>query len=593
MSTSESDILKQYQTQELMIKRSSIVTRQIMRPVVDRRRSSAPCQEDNAPMLGHYSSAATKSTSSNTPPIVQGFNESDSWAMQIENLREDNDAEYNLFRDQVNYEQQHYFDMRIKVIVRKRPMSKSEADRAGGVDIIHPLDYGEFGKILVYQPKTRVDLTKEVETIPFAYDNVYGEESTNHQIYTRSLRNLIRPFLDGQWATCFAYGQTGSGKTYTMMGSNLTGINAGTASKDDSNLGLYYLAALEIFELLKEHQYYHLSLQVSLFEIYGGGKLYDLLNKREVIKCLENSHGKVCFPGLTQHPVHSPTEVMKLIEHGAENRSTGTTSRNADSSRSHAVLQLKLMKKIGRKADVEHSRFSFIDLAGSERGADTSNASKATRLEGADINTSLLALKEVIRALATGGSLTHIPFRGSKLTQVLKDSFVGENARCCMIACISPDIGNCEQTLNTLRYADRVKERNPENGALASSCEQPTRVVDMAQDVVTMTSDWKNVIRVNQPVHKVSSVETNRNDAQQLVTTAGLQLVADHKEVTKTWLEMLKSEAELIQAATDEEGWQAYYDQFEAYQSTEFDFLSKLREVSFFVMSDYFKGNVI
>jgi antirestriction protein ArdC len=69
--------------------------------------------------------------------------------------------------------------------------------------------------------------------------------------------------------------------------------------------------------------------------------------------------------------------------------------------------------------------------------------------------------------------------------------------------------------------------------------------------------------------------------------------VADHKEVTKTWLEMLKSEAELIQAATDEEGWQAYYDQFEAYQSTEFDFLSKLREVSFFVMSDYFKGNVI
>lgn len=166
---------------------------------------------------------------------------------------------------------------------------------------------------------------------------------------------------------------------------------------------------------------------------------------------------------------------MELIEEGAKNRSTGTTSKNADSSRSHAVLQIKLMKTSGRKRNVEHGRFSFIDLAGSERGADTSNASRATRLEGAEINTSLLALKEVIRALATGGSMTHIPFRGSKLTQVLKDSFVGENSRCCMVACISPDIENCEQTLNTLRYADRVKERNPESGALSTSCEQPTK----------------------------------------------------------------------------------------------------------------------
>ena len=72
--------------------------------------------------------------------------------------------------------------------------------------------------------------------------------------------------------------------------------------------------------------------------------------------------------------------------------------------------------------------------------------------------------------------MTHIPFRGSKLTQVLKDSFVGENSRCCMVACISPDIGNCEQTLNTLRYADRVKERDPESGALSNGYEQPTKL---------------------------------------------------------------------------------------------------------------------
>ena len=88
-------------------------------------------------------------------------------------------------------------------------------------------------------------------------------------------------------------------------------------------------------------------------------------------------------------------------------------------------------------------------------------------MEGAEINTSLLALKEVIRALATGDSMKHIPFRGSKLTQVLKESFVGKNSRTVMIACVAPNMNNCEHTLNTLRYADRVKERDSETGKLS------------------------------------------------------------------------------------------------------------------------------
>jgi kinesin family protein 2/24 len=136
---------------------------------------------------------------------------------------------------------------------------------------------------------------------------------------------------------------------------------------------------------------------------------------------------------------------------------------------------------------------NFIDLAGSERGADTSNCSRATRLEGAEINTSLLALKEVIRALATGGSMTHIPFRGSKLTQVLKDSFVGENSRCCMVACISPDIGNCEQTLNTLRYADRVKERDADSGSLPASCDQPIRLNPIPAQPLPLTYEEEDI----------------------------------------------------------------------------------------------------
>ncbi|MEQ2231092.1 Kinesin-like protein kif2a, partial [Ilyodon furcidens] len=132
-------------------------------------------------------------------------------------------------------------------------------------------------------------------------------------------------------------------------------------------------------------------------------------------------------------------------------RTSGQTSANAHSSRSHAVFQIILRRK-GKM----HGKFSLIDLAGNERGADTSSADRQTRLEGAEINKSLLALKECIRAL--GLNKPHTPFRASKLTQVLRDSFIGENSRTCMIATISPGMTSCENTLNTLRYANRVKE---------------------------------------------------------------------------------------------------------------------------------------
>jgi Kinesin motor domain/SAM domain (Sterile alpha motif) len=201
MSASDTSHLKHHQAKLPNNRRTSTLANISVRSNLDRRQSSA--------VLSRSDSTSVQSSAASSGAIVQGMSEVTSWAAQIQNLREENDDEYELFRDQMNSEEQEYFDMRIKVIVRKRPMSKSES--SCGLDIIHPLDYSDFGKILVYQPKTRVDLTKEVETVPFAYDNVYDENSTNIQIYERSIRNLVRPFFDGQWATCFAYGQTGSG----------------------------------------------------------------------------------------------------------------------------------------------------------------------------------------------------------------------------------------------------------------------------------------------------------------------------------------------------------------------------------------------
>lgn len=161
--------------------------------------------------------------------------------------------------------------------------------------------------------------------------------------------------------------------------------------------------------------------------------------------------------GLQEYRVSEVETIKELIEKGNGTRSTGTTGANEESSRSHAILQLAIKRSVdGNESKPPRlvGKLSFIDLAGSERGADTTDNDKQTRMEGAEINKSLLALKECIRALDNDQG--HIPFRGSKLTEVLRDSFMG-NSRTVMISCISPSSGSCEHTLNTLRYADRVK----------------------------------------------------------------------------------------------------------------------------------------
>lgn len=155
--------------------------------------------------------------------------------------------------------------------------------------------------------------------------------------------------------------------------------------------------------------------------------------------------------GLSEKQVTSVEELMSIIAFGMGVRTTGVTGANVDSSRSHAILQITF-KEPNLKP---YSKISFIDLAGSERGADTVDQNKQTRMDGAEINKSLLALKECIRALDQDKK--HTPFRGSKLTLVLKDSFTG-NCQTLMIANVSPTQSCCEHTLNTLRYADRVKE---------------------------------------------------------------------------------------------------------------------------------------
>lgn len=182
--------------------------------------------------------------------------------------------------------------------------------------------------------------------------------------------------------------------------------------------------------------------------------------QKPLLRILEDGRQQVIIVGLTTKPVTKVEEVLAIIEQGNRERTSGQTSVNIKSSRSHAVFQMSLHTHGNEEP---WGKCSFVDLAGNERGADTQSASKETRREGAEINKSLLALKECIRAMSRHSS--HLPFRGSKLTQVLRDSFIGgERNKTCMIAMLSPSLNSVENTLNTLRYADRVKELLADKG---------------------------------------------------------------------------------------------------------------------------------
>ncbi|CAA0837244.1 ATP binding microtubule motor family protein [Striga hermonthica] len=352
---------------------------------------------------------------------------------------------------------------KIKVVVRKRPLNKKELTK-NEEDIIDTYS----NSLVVHETKLKVDLTEYVEKHEFVFDAVLNEEVSNDEVYRETVEPIVPIIFQRTKATCFAYGQTGSGKTFTMKPLPLKAVR-------------------DILRLM-HHTYRNQGFQlfVSFFEIYGG-KLFDLLNDRKKLCMREDGKQQVCIVGLQEYRVSDVETIKELIEKGNATRSTGTTGANEESSRSHAILQLTIKRSVdgseSKPARVV-GKLSFIDLAGSERGADTTDNDKQTRMEGAEINKSLLALKECIRALDNDQG--HIPFRGSKLTEVLRDSFVG-NSRTVMISCISPTSGSCEHTLNTLRYADRVKSLSKGNNS--------------KKDVLTSTANLKESIA--QPLNSV------------------------------------------------------------------------------------------
>ncbi|QLL33037.1 hypothetical protein HG536_0D05580 [Torulaspora globosa] len=288
--------------------------------------------------------------------------------------------------------------------------------------------------------------------LKFVFDKLYDEDATQMDVYSGTTSALLDSVLDGFNGTVFAYGATGCGKTYTVSGS-------------PEEPGIIFLAMQDLFnriEALKDTKKFEISL--SYLEIYNE-MIRDLLKpetspKKLVIR--EDSENGISVANLSHHRPQTVDDVMDMVIRANMNRTTSATDANEASSRSHAVLQINIIQS-NRSAEITSNhtfaKLSIIDLAGSERAASTKNRGERLH-EGANINRSLLALGNCINALCMSDGTRrtcHVPYRDSKLTRLLKFS-LGGNCKTVMIVCISPSSTHYDETLNTLKYANRAKE---------------------------------------------------------------------------------------------------------------------------------------
>ena len=336
----------------------------------------------------------------------------------------------------------------------------------------------------------------------YGFDHVFPSTASQSEVYQATAARLIARVLDGYNATVFAYGATGAGKTHTMIG---------TASQP----GVMVQTMHDLFNGMRQRETGKYEVSVSYMEVYNE-QIRDLLSPSPTASPLqlrEERDGSMSIAGLTSHTPSSAAEVFRMLERGNQRRTQSATEANAQSSRSHAVLQVTLRRRdleTGKTASrVRVAKLSLIDLAGSERAAVSKNRGQTLK-EGANINRSLLALGNCINQLAarskhsntdshtaadahtsmhkpqprtprrphirgkenkqpgtaaaangastaTAASVSFVPYRDSKLTRLLKDS-LGGNCLTVMIANVSPSALSSEDSHNTLKYANRAKD---------------------------------------------------------------------------------------------------------------------------------------
>ncbi|KAM6108023.1 kinesin-like protein KIF18B [Pterocles gutturalis] len=338
----------------------------------------------------------------------------------------------------------------VSVVVRVRP--PCERERAA-----HPILHVVDQHVLVFNPEEPAGPPgsalpargpkQQGKGMKFVFDRVFGETATQEEVFQHTTHGVLDGVLNGYNCSVFAYGATGAGKTYTMLGS-------------EKSPGIMYLTMVELYkriEARKEEK--SCQVLVSYQEVYNE-QIHDLLEPKGPLAIREDPEKGVVVQGLSFHQPTSAQQLLEMLANGNKNRTQHPTDANASSSRSHAIFQVyvKQQDRVGSLTrDLQVAKMSLIDLAGSERASVTNTKGERLR-EGANINRSLLALVNVINALADAKSKkTHIPYRDSKLTRLLKDS-IGGNCRTIMIAAVSPSVLAYEDTYNTLKYANRAKD---------------------------------------------------------------------------------------------------------------------------------------
>ncbi|CAK58210.1 unnamed protein product (macronuclear) [Paramecium tetraurelia] len=337
----------------------------------------------------------------------------------------------------------------ILVAIRCRPLNQKEVQNED-LDIVRVED----NLIIILDPiqmeyeaenKKMLEVYHRSKEQRYAFDKVFREESQD-DIFEQTCKQLIKPVMNGYNATVFAYGPTGTGKTYTMLGNQET-------------MGISVLTIRDMFEFIKRDLDNEYIVMISYVEIYNEAIRDLLIQQSQYLELRDDPIKGVTIAGVTEYKAISVQQVMNLLLQGNRRRTTEATNANLTSSRSHAVFQINVTQRSKVKnTEMEsmNGKLSLIDLAGSERGTVTENRGLRLR-EGAKINRSLLALANCINALGDKSKKGFfVPYRDSKLTRLLKDS-LGGNCRTVMIANISPASSQFEETINTLKYANRAK----------------------------------------------------------------------------------------------------------------------------------------
>lgn len=328
----------------------------------------------------------------------------------------------------------------MKVVVRCRPMNQKEI--AQGHQRIIEMNVKK-GTIEINNPAKKEEVPRM-----FTYDSVYDWNSKQIDLYDETFRQLVDSVLEGYNGTIFAYGQTGTGKTFTMEGVRSDPILRGVIPNSFEH----------IFTHIARTQNQQYLVRASYLEIYQED-IRDLLSKDQSrrLELKERPDTGVYVKDLQSFVCKSVKEIEHVMNVGNQNRAVGATNMNEHSSRSHAIFIITIeCSEPGADGEnhIRVGKLNMVDLAGSERQTKTGATGERLK-EATKINLSLSALGNVISALVDGKS-THVPYRDSKLTRLLQDS-LGGNARTVMVANIGPASYNFEETITTLRYANRAK----------------------------------------------------------------------------------------------------------------------------------------